>query len=145
MHEPDADAVDALLEDSTAALDAETRQQALAARVPDKDTARTTLREIAEDEIARLEPLRDTLWEEQDGPARQEAEDRSLVDTSVTGAKFLRYETAGEMSLHRSMNLLIRIRKAEPEHLIAIRLDKEGRTKGPRWNGLNHEEFSVQE
>src|SRR5258707_8581107 len=49
------------------------------------------------------------------------------------------------MSLHRSMNLLIRIRKAEPEHLIAIRLDKEGRTKGPRWNGLNHEEFSVQE
>jgi hypothetical protein len=58
-----------------------------------------------------------------------------LVDTSTTGARLLRYEAAAEMSLHRNVNLLIRLRKAEPEHQTLSRWDKEGIKHGRIWDG----------
>jgi hypothetical protein len=126
---------DAIFEESTRHLDDEARLRRITSRLPEPPVGRAMLQKIATDEIARLEALRDQLWEQQDAPDQQEAEDRSLVDTSTTGARLLRYETAAEMSLHRNLNLLIRQRKVEPEHQTLSRWDKQGVSHGRIWDG----------
>jgi hypothetical protein len=126
---------DAIFEESTRHLDDEARLRRITSRRPDPPIGRAMLQKIVADEITRLESLRDQLWEEQDARDRQEAEDRSLVDTSPTGARLLRYETAAEMSLQRNLNLLIRVRKVEPEHQTLSRWDKEGIKHGRIWDG----------
>jgi hypothetical protein len=137
--ELDADELDAFFETSTAELDAETRQQTLAARLPDPETGRAMLSELIADEIERLETLSAELWEEQDAPMRQEAEDLSLVDTSAAGAQASRYETACELSFHRNLNQIIRLRKIEPEHQTLSRWSKRGVTHGRIWRGTGWE------
>jgi hypothetical protein len=135
----DPDRADAFFEESTAKLDPEARIKALGRRIPDPDTGRAMLEDIIEQEIARLEPIRKQLWDDQDGPDRQEAEDISLVDTTIEGARALRYETTAEMSLHRNMNQLIRLRKVESEQQTVDRLSKMGVDQGRRFNGANWE------
>jgi hypothetical protein len=133
----DLDAADALFEESTAELDPKARRDALSRRLPEPETGRFMLLDIAEQELARLEPLKTQLWEDQDGPERQEAEDISLVDTTLEGARALRYETASELSLHRNMNQLIRLRKVESEQQTLDRLSKMGIDHGRRFDGTN--------
>jgi hypothetical protein len=133
----DPDDADAFFEESTAELDPQARKEGLSKRLPDPETGRIMLFEIAQDEIARLEPLSQQLWEDQNEPERQEAEDVSLVDTTLAGARALRYENAHEMSLHRSVNLLIRLRKIESEQQTYDRWAKMRKPQGRYWDGKN--------
>jgi hypothetical protein len=131
----DPDKADAFFEESTARLDEQARLQALYKRLPEPEVACAMLLDLVEAEVARLEPLRDAIWEEQDGPSRREAEDIRLVDTSPRGARAHRYEAANESSLHRSVNLLIRLRRIEPEQQTIDRWSKKGIDRGRRWDG----------
>jgi hypothetical protein len=135
----DPDAADAFFEESTSHLDPNARIEALSRRLPDPDTGRAMLGDIIEQETARLEPMSQQLWDDQDAPERQEAEDISLVDTSPEGARALRYESAIEMSLHRNVNQLIRLRKVESEQQTLDRLSKMGIDHGRRFDGTNWE------
>jgi hypothetical protein len=137
--ELDADEVDAFFEESTAELEPQARVERLSRRLPDPEIGRAMLGDFVADEIARLEPLRDEIWEQQDGPDRQLAEDRSLVDSSIEGARTLRYEMATELSLHRNLNQLIRLRKIEPEQQTLNRWSKTGVSAGRIWRGTGWE------
>jgi hypothetical protein len=135
LPEPDAGEADSFFEQTSSDLGREARLHAQPKGLPDAAVARATLIDIVEDELARLVPLSKRLWEEQDAPERQEAEDISLVDTSPEGARSLRYETANEMSLHRNVNQLVRLRKIESEQQTYDRLSKMGIDRGRRWDG----------
>jgi hypothetical protein len=92
------------------------------------DKAREAFRRQIDAEIERLDDLAEQLWRSQDGPDCQDAEDRILVDTSDRGVRLLRYETASELSLHRSLNQLVGLRKVEPDHQTLTRFQKLGKT-----------------
>ncbi|HWE39981.1 MAG TPA: hypothetical protein VG406_25745 [Isosphaeraceae bacterium] len=58
---------------------------------------------IAE-EVAAVEVERDAVWEELDGPLRQEAEDRALLDTSPEGQIRQRNEGQAVRQLHKAID-----------------------------------------
>jgi hypothetical protein len=60
-----------------------------------------TLAACLADEVAAVEAERDAVWEELDGPLRQEAEDRALLDTSKEGQTRHRYEGQAVRQLHK--------------------------------------------
>jgi hypothetical protein len=142
--EVDPDEADAFFEESTANLNPEARIRKLSQKLPEPEFGRAMLQDIIDEELSRLEPLREELWEEQDAPARQEAEDLSLVDTSAAGARSLRYETSHELSLHRNLNQLVRLRKIEPEQQTFTRWSKAGINQGRIWRGTGWEYLSAE-
>ncbi|HWE37292.1 MAG TPA: hypothetical protein VG406_12060 [Isosphaeraceae bacterium] len=56
------------------------------------------------EEVAAIEAERDALWEELDGPLRQEAEDRALLDTSPEGQIRHRHEGQSVRQLHKAID-----------------------------------------
>jgi hypothetical protein len=57
------------------------------------------------EEVAAIEAERDAIWEELDGPLRQEAEDRALLDTTPEGQIRLRHEGQAVRQLHKAIDL----------------------------------------
>ena len=62
------------------------------------------------EKIADLSILRDHLWMEMDGGMRREAEQIALLPQGKPAGLFLRYQGMHSAGLHRSLNLLIKIR-----------------------------------
>ncbi|MBV8462413.1 MAG: hypothetical protein JO368_03910, partial [Acidimicrobiales bacterium] len=80
---------------------------------PDSD-GRTALREFLAEEIEALETERAHLEREVDGPDREEAPLRALVDVSPEAARVQRYEAAAARQMYQALGLLAR-RRAEEE------------------------------
>jgi hypothetical protein len=75
------------------------------------DAEGPTLAACLADEAAAVESERDAVWEELDGPLRQEAEDRALLNTSPEGAKRQRYEGQAVRQLHKVIDQFSRNRQ----------------------------------
>src|SRR5262249_35710472 len=85
--------------------------------LPAPAESRAALEAIARGEVARLVERRDWLWEQFDGPNREDAAACALVDDSAEGARLLRYEAAHNLPFHRAYQDLLRRRRelrAEP-------------------------------
>jgi hypothetical protein len=78
----------------------------LGGREPDGD-----LTAIIAEELEAVESERDAVWEELDGPLRQEAEDRALLDTSKEGEKRYRYEGQSVRQLHKAIDQCCKLRQ----------------------------------
>ena len=63
--------------------------------------------------IARLEPLRDAGWEAIDRPERNAVLANARIDTSPSGRLRHRYAQDAERTIGRSIDLLVKFRKAE--------------------------------
>jgi hypothetical protein len=110
-------------------------EEAVSSRLPSREAGCAVLKAIVAEQLERLGELRDQLWEEQDQPERDELEARTVVDTSQQGARLHKYENNNELSLHRNVNLLVRLRRIEPEHQTISRWNKTGHDKPRRWVG----------
>jgi hypothetical protein len=114
-------------------------QHALALRTADDGAPlQAALHTIITTEQARLDALSQQLRREQDEPAREAVEECAGVDLSATGTRLQRYETRSEMSLHRNLNQLLKLRKIEPEHQSIERFHKTGKLKPRRWDGTQY-------
>ena len=80
--------------------------------LPNPDAALAELRRHCDRERARLEALRDALWDAVDGPSRQGALDRVAVDVTERGMLRRRYESAATSELHRAVNQIHANRRA---------------------------------
>lgn len=98
------------------------------------EEAYQSLRDLAAAQVERLTARAKQLWQTQDGPDRQDAEDRVLIDTSDHGARLLRYEATNDLMLHRNLNQLIHIRKIEPDTATIQRFHKLGKKVSRVWN-----------
>ncbi|CAN5821002.1 hypothetical protein BH23PLA1_BH23PLA1_32070 [soil metagenome] len=75
------------------------------------------LRELIADQITYLEADRDRIAEEIDGPSRNEAPQRVLVDLSQRGDLLRRYQSTHSTALHRSLtqyHKLVKARRDDP-------------------------------
>ena len=68
---------------------------------------------LADRELARLEPLRAAGWEAIDRPERNAVLSNARLDTSPSGRLRHRYTQDAERSIGRSIDLLVKFRKAE--------------------------------
>ena len=89
------------------------RSLAAALDGPEAESSRQTLRAFVANEQERLRQLRATAWEAIDGPEREAVRQAALIDTSDEGRKRQRYERDAELSKHRNMNLILRMRRDE--------------------------------
>ena len=79
----------------------------------DSDPAVAALAALADREIARLEPLRDAGWSAVERPERNAVLSNARLDTSPSGRLRHRYTQDAERSIGRSIDLLVKFRKAE--------------------------------
>jgi hypothetical protein len=114
--ERDSDTVDAFWGISTAHLDPEARAKAIAASVPDPETARGALAALIAAQVARLELVRDELWRDQDLPEITRATQSAAITCHDETVLMLRYESAHSMDLHRCLNQLAKLRKEASAH-----------------------------
>ncbi len=105
------DLIDAILSIDTAELPLHQRRAEHQRLLPDVETARRALRDLAAAESKRLKKLRKQRWRDVDGPLLEEQIAHAKVDLSPEGQKLRRYETMGELDLHRNLNGLYKARK----------------------------------
>ena len=88
------------------------RHASALARLMDTHEAFMTLARLCDSERERLEALRETLWERNDEPERQQALDRVMIDTTPDGMLRRRYEAASTSELHRAIDQVHRNHRA---------------------------------
>jgi hypothetical protein len=96
-------AIDALLHIETASLEPEAQDSVLNQKLPTREEALEGLWATLNAELERLIPLRERLWEREDGPARSQKMDLAAFDDSKNGVLRRRYESANHMDLHRCL------------------------------------------
>ncbi|WP_152054240.1 hypothetical protein [Tautonia marina] len=72
--------------------------------------ARFELRRLIAEEIDRLDTLRQTLWESQDGPEAEAVSHLGLIDTTKDGQLRQRYRREAFSEMTRGINQLMRLR-----------------------------------
>ncbi|MFO0954145.1 MAG: hypothetical protein U0835_23920 [Isosphaeraceae bacterium] len=75
------------------------------------EAALADLFRVVDQEVARLEALKSDRLDELAGLDRAAAEASVRIDTSPESAALHRYETAAQRALHRSLDLLVKLRK----------------------------------
>jgi hypothetical protein len=83
----------------------------LAGRPATADEGRAVLRDLAREQVARLEALKAEELDELNALDREEAITRAAFDDSKEGAALRRQETALERDLHRALADLVRLQK----------------------------------
>jgi hypothetical protein len=96
-------AIDALLHIETASLEPDVQDAVLNQKLPTREEALDALWATLNAELERLIPLREQLWEREDGPARSQKMDLAAFDDSKNGVLRRRYESANHMDMHRCL------------------------------------------
>ncbi|MFO0952996.1 MAG: hypothetical protein U0835_17950 [Isosphaeraceae bacterium] len=76
------------------------------------EAARADLFRVVDQEVARLEALKSERLDGLSALDAAAAESRAWIDTSADSGVLHRYETAAQRALHRSLDLLLKLRKA---------------------------------
>jgi hypothetical protein len=84
-------------------------------RLPPMAEARAYLEAFVAAEVARLESLRDWLWEHVDAPERAAAAERALFDAGPEAVRLRQYESACERERSRALAELERLKKARAQ------------------------------
>ena len=132
---PDPTEVDAFLEIDTRDLDPDARAAAQRHHLGDRERGRLALVAIVRQEQLRLRDLRETLWDETDAPALEQACARARTfDASPEAALARRYESANALELHRNLADFHRARRdaeAREEAAPNERQDGQDRVANP--------------
>ena len=88
------------------------RFKSASSRLMEPEEAFPILSGLCDSERARLQIVRDALWEAVDGPSRRAVLLANSVDTDPKGMLRRRYETAATSELHRSINQVHANRRA---------------------------------
>src|ERR1700730_17475719 len=119
--EIDFDDADGFLCIDTSQLEHEARQAEFESKLLSREDALEGLWAMLDAEFERLAPIREKLWENQDGPALSERIDHVSFDDSKTGVLRRRYVSANHLDMHRCLKEFSEQRKqtelrVEEEH-----------------------------